>query len=272
MAATISWTDEAGKFYFVNLDSYDEETHGLTAEVTKFPAESGGVISDNVRLGNRVLQLVGFVSNTPLPQNDAKGRYRSTDLTIPSVPAYKQQSQKLDIPSPPIKPNLAGVVSAGFNALFGSAPEALLRARAADRQIASTAQIWSLDDPRRSRVSEVWTLLEQGHTAKVRVDVATESIGLVPGLIMTEVSAPIKADDGDGAPFSISFEQIRTVTAETVTAPKPLEPMGQKRKPTGSKATKPETEEDRERRKKSLLAALGDKAIEAITGAADGHR
>lgn len=266
MAATISWTDEAGKFQFVQLDSYDEETHGHEAECTKSPAETGGVVTDHVRLGNRVLQLVGFVSNTPLPQNEQGGRYIDTSLNLPSVQVWEQRPTKLDLPEKDLPPNAAGLVRAGFNALFGSEPEALIRYRAAGKTVAGTASIWQLDDPQRVRVSEVWTLLEKAYLARIRVDVATESIGLVSGLIITNLQMPIKAEDGNGAPFSISFEQIRTVSAATVAAPKPLERMGQVRKPAGSKAAKPESEEDRSKRLKSAAATFLDKALSADQG------
>jgi hypothetical protein len=266
MAATLSWTDEAGKFYFVTLDTYDEETHGLSAEVTKFPTEGAGVVSDHVRLGNRTLQLVGFVSNTPLPQNDEKGRYASRDLDGVTTAQYTTNSTRLDMPEPPLKLNAASLLTAGFNKLFGSAPEATMRIRINDLVVAVSATTWTLDDPQRTRVAEVWELLAKAHLARLRVDVATESLGLVPGLIITELSAPIKTEDGDGAPFSISLEQIRTVSAETVDAPKPLERMGQKKKSSGNKSAEPQTEEERLARRKSLSLQLGLATLNALTG------
>jgi hypothetical protein len=266
MAATLSWTDEAGKLYFVTLDTYDEETHGLSAEVTKFPTEGSGVVSDHVRLGNRTLQLVGFVSNTPLPQNEEKGRYASRDLDGVKTAAFKSSNQKLDLPDPPQKINAAALLTAGFNALFGSAPEATIRERIADKTVAVSATTWTLDDPQRTRVAEVWELLAKAWAARLRVDVATESLGLVSGLVLVDVQAPIKTEDGDGAPFSISLEQIRTVSAETVDAPKPLERMGQKKKSSGNKSSEPQTEEDRAKRRRSLLLQGGTALMNALGG------
>lgn len=268
MAATISWTDTAGTFNFVALDVYDEETHGYEAECTKFPAETGGPITDNVRLGNRVLQLVGFVSNTPLPQNDGRGSYQSRNLTIPDSDVWEGKSTKLDIPEGNIKPNLAGLVSAGFNALFGSAPEALLRKKTGTKSYYITANAWGPTDGTRSRVKEVWDLLEKVHLAKLRVDVTTEHLGLVSGLVITSLQAPIKTDDGNGSPFSLNFEQIRTVTAETVAAPKPLERSGQPKKSAGSKAAKPVTEEERKAKLQSLATTFLD---QALSGGGGGH-
>jgi hypothetical protein len=170
------------------------------------------------------------------------------------------------MPEPPLKLNAASLVTAGFNKLFGSAPEATMRVRINDRVVAVSATTWTLDDPQRTRVSEVWDLLSKAWAARLRVDVATESLGLVPGLVLTEVSAPIKTEDGDGAPFSISLEQIRTVSAETVDAPKPLERMGQKKKSSGSKSAEPQTEEDRAKRRKSLLLQGGTALVNALGG------
>ena len=258
MAAVISWTDKAGVFQFVQLDVYDEENHELSAECTKFPVETGGVVTDEVRLGNRTLQLVGYVSNTPLPENDDKGRFRDQALTIPNTPKYVGKNEKLDIPSPPLKPNLAGLATAGYKALFGSAPEALLRRRQGSNQFAQSVKIWRLDDPQRVRAKEAWDLLEKAWTEKVRVDVALTDFGLVSNLVLTNVSSPRKVDDGDGLPFSVTLEQIRVVSAKSVKAPKPLERMGQPKKSAGSKAGKPLTAEERREKNRSLLVQAVD--------------
>jgi hypothetical protein len=261
MAAVISWTDKAGVFKFVQLDVYDEENHELPAECTKFPVETGGVVTDEVRLGNRTLQLVGYVSNTPLPLNDEQGRYNDQNLTLPTTPKYVGKSQTLDIPSPPLKPNVAGLATAAFGALFGSAPEALLRRRQGDTQQHQAVRVWRLDDPQRVRAKEAWDLLERAWSEKVRVDVALTDFGLVSNLVLTTVSSPRKTDDGDGLPFLISLEQIRVVSAKSVKAPKPLERMGQPKKPAGSKAGKPLTAEEQAKKERSLLVQAVDAAL-----------
>jgi hypothetical protein len=48
------------------LDALVRESHELNAEVTEFPVETGGVISDHVRLQPREVSVEGVVTNNPV--------------------------------------------------------------------------------------------------------------------------------------------------------------------------------------------------------------
>jgi hypothetical protein len=181
---------------------------------------------------------------------------------------YEGKTQKLDIPSAPQKLNVASLAGAAWGALTGSTPEALIRKPSGTKADAQQVQIWQLNDSSRNRAAEVFDLLETVWRTKQRVDVTTQQYGLISGMVLTGVSAPTKLDTGDGGQFSLSFEQIRTVNAKSVDAPKPLEKMGQKRKPVGSKAAKAISDEESRREAISLPASIWDLAV---NGGLGGH-
>lgn len=64
----IGWSDGQGASASGSLilDASISEMHGITAEATTQPVETGSDVADNVRVLPQTLQIEGFVTNTPL--------------------------------------------------------------------------------------------------------------------------------------------------------------------------------------------------------------
>lgn len=50
----------------MQFDCIEDETHTWANEVTQFPVENGGDITDNIRGKQRELSITGFISNSPI--------------------------------------------------------------------------------------------------------------------------------------------------------------------------------------------------------------
>jgi hypothetical protein len=65
MATTITYTTSTGREERIELDAAISRSTELSVEVTKFPVETGAVISDHAILAPDRFQLSGMISNTP---------------------------------------------------------------------------------------------------------------------------------------------------------------------------------------------------------------
>jgi hypothetical protein len=265
MSCVLSWTNADGSVDVVTLDVYDAETHGMPTEVTDFPVEDGPNVSDNIRRKPKTLTIEGYVSDTPLPSNQSARHPASLDahqLDVPKPASFTHNLQALDVPSSPLKPNLASLASAGFNALagalgFSNTPQVNARKQDAPGRETITAQIWTWPGWA-SRVQDTFNLLEKARDNAVLMRVVTD-LKTYTGMAFTDngLQVPRKTEDGNGAPFMLDLKQIRVVNSQTVTAPKPAEPSGQLKKSAGSKALKDGLAEAKKKRDTVLAALLG---------------
>jgi hypothetical protein len=275
------WTNKDASVDVVQLDVYDTETHGMATEVTEFPVEDGPDISDNVRRKPKTLNIEGYVSDTPLPQNHGSGLHGNThvagldavDLSVPAESSWGHKLTKLDVPGSPLRLNAHALVSAGFSALAGAlgfdqGTQALLRTKDRAAQTSVTVHTWQWPDWS-SRVAETFALLEKAYDTAALMTVSTD-LKVYTNMVFADngLQIPRKTEDGNGAPFSLSLKQIHVVNSQTVTAPKPLEPSGQLKKSAGSKALKDHnTKEQEEATRKSILAKLStSKGAETVKG------
>ena len=268
MPLYISWTNADSSVDVVQLDVYESETHGMSTEVTDFPVEDGPNVSDNVRRKPKTLQIEGYVSDTPLPQNHGSGTNGGVHVAsldahqvgIPGSARFHNALTPLDVPPSPLRANLTALASAGFSALagamgFSNAPQVNARKQDPRQRDTVTAQIWTWPGWS-SRVAETFSLLQKAYDNAVLMRVVTDYVAYT-GMVFADngLQMPRKTDDGNGAPFSISLKQIRIVNSQTVTAPKPAEPSGQLKKSAGSKASEP-APADHKAKRDSVLAAL----------------
>lgn len=72
----------------LELDASVTETHRSTAEVTQHPVEVGADLTDHVRAMAQEIDIVGVVSNTPVPLD--------ANVVLPSVPGGDPTSRAED--------------------------------------------------------------------------------------------------------------------------------------------------------------------------------
>lgn len=267
MSTVLSWTNDDGSIEVLELDIYTTETHDMPCEVSDSPVEQGPDISDNVRRLPKQLTLEGYVSDCPIPQTDLDRVARGTDLpggtpvkgqhslNVPGTPTFETKTVPLDVPDPPLRANLAALVTVGFNALAGAlglktGPQATVNQRVADQHYAVRATTWTYQGWT-SHVQTIFRSLERARDNAVLMSVQTD-FARYRDMVITNLSVPRTVDDGEGASFRITLRSILIVNSKSVTAPKPAETLGKPRKPIGSKTTAEEPEETREAKRKHM--------------------
>lgn len=264
MVFALTWTNEDGTFDVVEFDTHESEDHTLPNEVTEFPVEQGPDVTDNVRVKPRTLAVKGYISDSPLYQNPgvvASADYQNVTLDLPNRPDYVQKTVDLDVPASPIRPNAAGLVSAGITALFGSSPKATVLQRGPDQPAPKqTVQVLQFS-AFQSRVRAVWELLKKAAQTKVLVTAITD-FDEVAGLVIESLGMPRTEDDGTGASIELTLRQITIATSQEAAAPKPAEPAAQARKFAGSKAAK--EDQNAQEKAKSLAKRIVGGAIDLL--------
>lgn len=236
MPAILNWTTKDGEIEVVTFDTFDSEDWDQPCEVSEFPVELAPGMTDQIILKPLTCTLVGYISEKPLSTNDAEGAYRTKSLDIPGSPKYVQHSQKLDIPGSKLKPNVASLVTAGFNALTGAGRvEAQVRKRQGETKPKQEVRAWAYDNFE-SRV--VWTLnaLEQARTERMLIGVVSDQ-KQAEGMVIESLQMHRSVEEGSGAQFTLQLRQIQIAQTETVAAPKPAENLAQSTKSKGSAAT-----------------------------------
>ena len=76
------------------VDASIEESHGFDSEITSFPVESGGVISDHVRLLPLALQLECIVSDTPIGAKIEAVRASTGSLDTANVKSWSDRAHE----------------------------------------------------------------------------------------------------------------------------------------------------------------------------------
>lgn len=263
MPITILWDEDNGSVNCVALDIDEEESYDWPATVTTHPVETGGVITDQVILGNPKLVVSGYITNKPGPSNflfygslvqgfeqdqTASGSYVATGLTVKNQREYGFQNVELKVPGKPLRANAAALVSAGFNALFPSVPTAQTRVVTVIKERTVGVQAWTLNtggvDPGKRRIQAVLETLIRLRNERRRVSAMGDLLTLTD-CIISGIQMPRKVDDGEGAPFTITFEQIRTVSSTETAAPTAA-PSLQQTKAAGSKATEYATDYEKD--------------------------
>ena len=277
MPVTVMWNEDDGSVNCIALDIDEEETYSWPTVVTTHPVESEGPITDQVMLGNPKLVVSGYITNKPGPSNfllygalvegleqddSASGAYTLTEITAPNKREYIFKNVELKIPGKPLRANATALVKAGFNALFPSVPTAQVRAVGAVKERKVSVQAWQLNvegaDPGKQRIKAAIDALVKLRTDRRRCS-AMGDLYTLHDCVISDLQIPRKVEDGEGAPFSITFEQIKTVYAKETEAPTAA-PGLQQRKQAGSKATEYSAnyEDDQKAVLQSLLRTTGN--------------
>ena len=270
MPVTILWLEDDQSISCCALDIDEEESYSWPTTVTTHPIETGGVITDQVVLGNPKLVVSGYITNKPGPNNymlygalleglaedeTAKGTFKPSELTIKNQKEYDFKQIELKVPGKKLRPNAAALVEAGFNALFGDTPTAQNRIVTVVKEKKQSVMSWSLDvggeDPGKARIKALIDALIKLREERRRVSAMGDLVTL-HNCIVSDLQVPRKVEDGEGAQISITFEQIKTVFAKDTEAPT-ASPGLQKAKEAGSKAA--EYSENYEAEKDKILAS-----------------
>ena len=252
MPITVVWNEDDGSVNCLALDIYEEETYEWKGAATSHPVESGGNVTDQVRLDNPRLTVRGYVTNKPGPSNylhygaavveteglqqddTAAGDYEKFTIEVNTKKEYSLKTVKLDVPGRKPRANAGALLRSGFDALFGNEPTAQQRVQ--DKQSRRRAEVvaWRLKDPTLNRMALILDALVQLQQGRKRCNVMSDLRKMLD-CVITEISVPKTVEDGEGAPFVITFEQIKTAFATATEAPRPDSGL-QPTKNAGSKA------------------------------------
>lgn len=174
-------------------DVTKSESHTFTSTLTKNPVEDGSTVTDQVIVEPAKFDCVVAVTNTPIETTaEHEGVLGTITLTLPPYP-------------PSIVPMAA--LSAALN------PAGLLPV---------SVQVFQIANP----VDRVKRFLDKLNALRLGVETLTiiTSKHVYTSMVLTTISMPI--EKVNHAEFTLTFEELRIVSSDTVTAPKPKEPRG----------------------------------------------
>lgn len=218
----LSWQDTLGELVTLTFDVVEMVTRTVETDITEHAVEDGADITDHARTTGMIIEMSGYVSNTPLYSTvggEKNSRWEAVDIPGPvqRIPIGYAAS----IATPTAGPQ--SLAQAAFGAIAGavaSAPKATMLVRD-----------WV------SRVKEIEQLLDETQES-ARLCSFDDSEQSFENLLIQSRGVTRTTDDGDGATFSLTLKRIRVVSAQLVDAPVPAEPRLAPLKSVGSKAAK----------------------------------
>lgn len=237
----IYWTDvDSGEVVTVIFDAVTVLTPDDVVDVTEHPVEEGIDTSDNARSAPGTLAIEATVSMAPNPALDTDVAIAPVDLRVANRAARQPKTISLDIPTPPVQFSESGLLNAGIGALssaiFG-APKATVLDTPGYSTDKATASAYQQSSPR-NRIRDVYdTLLKlkDDHTLVTILTAHRDHFDMM----LTHLGESRTTADGTSARFTLEFKQLRIVSSETVSAPKPAEPRAQLPKNGGSQSGEP---------------------------------
>lgn len=252
MATKLYWTDTVSNEL---VTIFFDAVTGLNPEdlvtITDHPVEQGFPVTDGARSQPTHLSIEGMVSLTPNPKIDKDARLAPLDLRV-----YGRMRQSktltLDIPKPPIQLSESGLLQAGVGAitgLFSGAPKMnVSEISGAIERTTISAQAIQQDAPR-NRVRDMYEALLRVKDQHALISILSKHRDY-SDMMIERLAKPQTSADGTTAKFQLDLKQIRTVSSQSVTAPKPAEPRGNGMANKGSQSAKPGANPEK---KKSLL-------------------
>lgn len=210
----LTWTDSTGQTVDVEFDVVTSETYEAVMAITAHPVEKGAPVVDHAREEPKKLSIEGFVSNTPLPSNltDAeRNKMASLPVALDYSGANKPQGAPLLSPG-----GLMQALSSAVDSLLGGGdklPETVTAFRAVS------------DMPDRAR--DIFEKLEAARTNRSLITAST-TLHSVENLLIEHVTVARTVESAGGLPFEIGLTQVRIVSSETVSYPKPSQPRASK--------------------------------------------
>lgn len=178
------------------LDVALTEDHTFEADITDFPVESSGSVSDNIRPKPVKIRIEGIVSDTPLSGN---GKNAPIVLGDP----FAVGNDKIDVDAI----TGADALKKDVDTISGADPNnsTTLPPRLADVDFTTLTQVRYL------RSEEAFNYLKWIWENKVDVTVST-SLGTWDNMAMASFNVPRSKDVGAGLKFTCEFKQIKKVT------------------------------------------------------------
>jgi len=199
-------------------DMLSESTATDEIELTQYPIETGGFISDHAITKPRTLELTLVQTETPLV---APGfRAQSVDLSVPTRPTATQQG-RADVPQAKVQLTLQGLGNAVVSALGGGPAKEI---RWTGQKTDSPVEVKQFRVSVLQADSEV-ARVNEFHDALLDLQETTELLTItVKGQVWTDmVLTSVRRTDPQGkagcAQFGIMLQQIRTVETQTVELP-----------------------------------------------------
>lgn len=269
------------------IDVSISETHGLSADVTQHPVESGSDMTDHIRPTPRTIQIEGLVTNHPteLPLSHAGGARAIDDagfIDVTTQPGRRVPPMSMEIEGEPSDPLgfLPGASQA--MAIAGTLTGALgLDVSRPRRRFA--AERYHEDRDGRTfysvnalAFSEDFDRVGAVYAALVQVVQDAQPVKLVTGLdvydqvALSDLSFDRSSEVGrDALRFKASCTVLRIVSARTERVPEPVEQRG---KPGQSRGKQQTTETDpatlspaaQTQLKESALKRLGTAGVKAL--------
>lgn len=275
MSLILSWKNkDSGLTETARFDVVTNESIESIMAITSHPVEDGSDVSDHARQENKRITIEGYVSNKPLFSNPGVVNllsYTTTNIKIPIKQSGRRPRRvKLNLPQPPLKPNVAALLSAAVTSIVGAikggtyaqlAPE--------DRPGPSSIQasVFRSTGSFPNRARQMYEVLERLQTSKILVT-ATIAVAELDNMMIERLHVPRTGTDGNGATFQIDLARLRIVKSETVSAPIPAEARGALQSAAGSKSAKDNKDDTKAKAQLESIASdlFGATGLRKITG------
>jgi hypothetical protein len=215
----------------LGFDVTSSEAVEITATVTKHPVEVGADVTDHIRKNLDEVTLEVFVSNTPLTNQNfvdpdqPRGGTNSPlllDAGAPYSPPGAPPQTPIDVAvyiPPPF--SLGALVSDVAKLTFAAPPVTAALGIPARLAPDTYAQVLQFGDDFSATI-ETYDVLTQLQIDGTLVSVVLRD-SVHDNMIVTGISKPRTNEDGDGARFTVKFEEIRIVQTQTTSSPVPAE-------------------------------------------------
>ena len=228
-----------GTLVTIEFDATPREQHTASATPTEHPVEKGPNVSDHVRPELDKLTVDVHVTNTPtrVPGSNLDGARGSVSPVTLNVDVLEPttSTKSIDVPTRPDIPKiLPGVGLIAGSGLLDSTTTVKVQTHDTRLTKASaTANVLQFDsvfDRVRSIYDELLVLKDAGTLLTIDT-----TLRQYENMVLRNVSAPRRVEDGNAVTFTLDFQQIRFATAKRVPAPKTK--MAAQKKNLGAKPT-----------------------------------
>ena len=292
MGAYFSFPDGVLSSTTLMFDGVLDESWDLENEVSSHPVEVGADVTDNVRVGLAKCQLTVFCTNEPFQANTfASPSMQQTSISIaasdgdrsaPDTLVAKEWDNKLNFQAAlkGVGSLVGGAAGGGTGSIIGTAvggiAGALLFAPGeVDKSFSPIGglgidgagdesfqtQLLGQADNTIDFVVKLFSALETLRTSATLIDVYG-SKNFRTNMVINSVNLHRDASTGTGAEFTISLQELRFVSTQTVTAPAATVPRAKPPAPKGPQNPKPSPPA----RNRSVMRSLATQSVKLGLG------
>lgn len=219
--STVSYVDSAGTLRVIAFDATLMDNHEGTAVVSTHPLDINARVANHVRSNPRQVTLEVEVTNTPVRPLDGNGAEAS--LAISKTFRDYSKFASASVSGGGFVPLIGSV---GFNAQFSPAEQATQSEQLSARTLQFATEF--------DRVKEVFDALDALRDAGEVVQVVTR-LRTYQEAVIVRVGTP--HGPADAVTFSLTFEEIRRASSQTVQVDPPVgERRAEKTKAAGAQA------------------------------------